>query len=245
MPDLIDEHQITQALDLAGLRYLRQLNPELSDRLSLWLNAMLAEPRNLTAIRDPDTAITRHVIEPLYGQYRLIAADLPVPHGPMIDIGSGNGAPGLPIALCEPQRDAVLLDARSTAAGFLRAVIDRLGAARISVLDQRAERAARGKSSARFALALSRAAAPPPIALELAIPFLRVGGVALLWTGELDADAVSQLDYAAEILGAVPTPLDPPHDIAAFTKVRDNDAQFPRSWNRIRRQPLPGRASTE
>ena len=241
LTDETDERQIIRALDRAGLHDLPQLHPQLARQLSQWLRAMLAEPRNLTAIRDPDAAIARHAVEPLLGRRRLIDADLPVPHGPMIDIGSGNGAPGLPFALCEPQREAVLLDARAGATRFLRAAIERIGAARISVLDQRAELAARAEESrARFALALSRAAAPPPIALELAIPFLCVGGIAMLWTGELDADAVDRLNRAAEILGAAPTPLDPPCGITVFTKVRATDRRYPRPWNQIRRQPLPG-----
>lgn len=239
MTDLIDEHQIARAIEGGGLGYVQQLNPQITQQLRRWLTALLEEPRNLTAIRDPDAVIARHIIEPLQGWHRLIAADLPVPHGPMIDIGSGNGAPGLPIALCEPGRNATLLDSRVGAARFLETVSIQIGAEQLTVLHERAELAARTDLRGRFAMALSRAAAPPTVALELVVPFLKVGGIAMLWTGELDDRAVQQLSRSAIELGAEPTPLDPPHDIAVFTQVRPVGDRFPRRWNQILRRPLP------
>lgn len=239
MTDLIDKHQIARALDQAGLGYVQKLNPQISRQLGQWLSALLEAPRNLTGIRDPAEAISRHAIEPLQGRHRLIEADLPVPHGPMIDIGSGNGAPGLPFALCEPDREATLLDSRSGASHFLELVCAQIGAESIRVLQERAEVAARTAQRGRFALALSRAAAPPTVALELLTPFLQVGGIAALWTGELDDHAVRQLNRSAIELGAEPTPLDPPRDIAVFTQVRPVDDRFPRRWNQILRRPLP------
>ena len=238
MTDLPAPDQISSALDRAGLRYVKALRPDLADQLSQWLIALLASTRNLTAIRDPELAIERHVIEPLLGRHRLIAADMPVPYGPLIDVGSGNGAPGLPFALCEPGRPATLLDSRSGAASFLSAVVEQIGAGSITVVNARAERSAHTELRENFALALSRAAAPPAIALELTIPFLQVDGVAMLWTGLQDADAVSGLNLAAERLGASPTPLDPPRDIQVFTKVEATNPRYPRPWNQIRRRPL-------
>ena len=67
MPHLIDERQIRQAIEVAGLSYVQHLNPKIAAQLSLWLTMMLAAPRNLTAVRDPQAAIQKHVIEPLAG----------------------------------------------------------------------------------------------------------------------------------------------------------------------------------
>ncbi len=240
MSDLPDERQISQALERSGLRYVQDLNPDLAAQLSRWLNLLLASPHNLTAIRGPETAIDRHIIEPLLGRHRLIAADLPVPHGPLIDVGSGNGAPGLPIALCEPGRTATLLDSRSGSTEFLGAVVEQLGAPWITVVNERAERAAHTDLRERFALALTRAAAPPDIAIELTVPFLRVGGLAMLWTGDLETDPRNRLNRAASLLGADPTPLDAPLDIQVFTKTSTTEPRYPRAWNQLRRRPLSG-----
>ena len=243
MSDLIDPERIARELEQARLGYVANLNPSIARQLALWLDALLDQPRNLTSVRTPQAAIAKHIIEPLVGRHRLIHADLPVPHGPMIDVGSGNGAPGLPFALCEPQRPATLLDSRRSAAEFLMSVANRLEDTRIEVVNQRAEQAAHTELRNRFSLVVSRAAAPPPIAMELLIPFLRVGGIAMLWTGAIGEQPLGELRAAAAQLGAELTMLDPPHDIVVATKVHATDERFPRSWTQIRRKPLgPSRA---
>lgn len=239
MPYLIDKQQIRTALRRAGLSYVEDLNPRLASQLSTWLNMMLAAPRNLTAIREPEDAIARHVIEPLSGRHRLIAADLPLPDGPMIDIGSGNGAPGLPLALCEPGREATLLDARSGATSFLADVISEIAAPTLSVVNERAEIAAHAAWREQFVFVVSRAAAVPAISLELMIPFLQVGGIAAAWTGVLAPQDADNVADAARLLGSELTPIDPPIDIVVATKVRPTDPKYPRPWNQIRRRPLP------
>ena len=244
MSDLIDAEQIRRDLERSGLGYVADLNPSIERQLGLWLNDLLGQPRNLTSIRAPHAAVARHVIEPLMGRHRLILSDLPVPHGPMIDIGSGNGAPGLPFALCEPQRAATLLDSRASAARFLESVAQRLEDARIDVLNQRAEVAARTGLREHFSLAVTRAAAPPPIAMELSIPFLHVGGIAMLWTGDVGEQPLEELGVVASTLGAELTLLDPPHDIVVATKVRPTIERYPRSWAQIRRRP-PGLSRPE
>ena len=245
MSDLIDPERIARELEQAGLGYVANLNPSIARQLALWLDALLDQPRNLTSARTPQAAIAKHIIEPLSGRHRLIHADLPVPHGPMIDIGSGNGAPGLPIALCEPQRPATLLDSRQGAAQFLMAAVDRLEDVQIEIVNQRAEQAAHTQLRDHFSLAVTRAAAPPPIAMELLIPFLRIGGIAMLWTGAISEQPLDELSVVATKLGAELTMLDPPQDIVVATKLRSTDARLPRSWNQIRRKPLglshPGR----
>lgn len=238
MPYLIDEQQIRAALRLSGLSYVEDLNPNLPRQAALWLTMMLAEPRNLTGIQDPETAIDKHLIEPLTGRHRLIGADLPIPHGPLIDIGSGNGAPGIPLALCEPDRETTLLDSRQVASQFLRQVVAQIDAPQIRIRHQRAEQAAHADFRSRFALAVSRAAATPTVALELTVPFLQIGGIAAAWTGELSADESQAVSRALKELGAEPTPIDPPADIIVATRTRATEWRYPRSWNRIRRQPL-------
>ena len=235
---LIDERQIRAALSGAGLSYVQDLNPRLTAQLAAWLNLLLAAPRNLTAVRDPEAAIRKHVIEPLSGRHRLIAADLAIPHGPLIDVGSGNGAPGLPFALCEPQRRTTLLDSRRGASRFLEQVLEQIDSPQINVLQQRAEQAAHSDLRGRFALSVTRAAAAPTVALELSVPFLQVGGIAAAWTGELSPAENEAVALALGELGAEPTPIDPPSDILVATKIRETDPAYPRSWNRIRRQPL-------
>ncbi len=238
MTYLIAARQIEDAIDAAGLRYVQQRNPDICVQLSVWLSELLTAPRNLTAIRDPEQAIARHVIEPLRGRDRLIGSDLAVPHGRLIDIGSGGGAPGLPFALCEPGRAATLLDSRAGAGEFLDGVVRRINAPWIEVLRTRAEAAARSPLRETCALALSRAAAPPTIALELMIPFLQTGGISVAWTGELSEVDHARAATTAAALGAELTPIDGQQDLLVATKARATESTYPRSWQRIRRRPL-------
>ena len=215
-------------------------NPDLAAQAAEWLNLMLAAPHNLTALRTPDAALQKHLIEPLSGWRRLLAADLSVPHGLLIDVGSGNGAPGLPIALCAPLRPALLLDARQAAVRFLDAVVRDLGTEQISVRCERAETAGHGTLRERGAVALSRATAPPAAALELLVPLLQIGGVAVIWTGELPLEQRRMLAATARVLGAELASIDPPQDMLVAIKQRHTEPRYPRGWHQIRRGPPVG-----
>ena len=239
------ERQIQDALRNAGLR----VDAHARQQLARWLTALLAQPRNLTAVTDPAEAVAKHIIEPLRGFETVLNADIAVPHGPIIDIGSGNGAPGLPIALAYPNRPITLLDARAAAADFLRTLPNLLtppqttpntpqtapNAPQITVHHGRAEQAAELRG--RFALALTRAAAPPRIALELAIPTLDIGGILIAYAHPPDNPA--ELDRTTRALGAAPIPLPNEPELIAAVKTAPTPPTYPRPWNQIRRRPIP------
>ena len=231
------EH-VTAALAAADLCYLLSLNPQLPQQLSLWLCQLQKNRRNLTAVREPAAALRKHALEPLRGRHRLYGADLPIPHGPLLDLGSGNGAPGLPLALADPDRPAILLDANRHSTQFLQTVITALQLKHVQAVQARAEAAAHTPLRETFALAVSRAAAPPAAAVELLLPFLQVGGLAVLWTGELTPADTAAVTTAAQQLGGMPSPVDPPADLLVFTKQSPAPARYPRPWPQIRRRPL-------
>ncbi|MFA5959046.1 MAG: 16S rRNA (guanine(527)-N(7))-methyltransferase RsmG [Tatlockia sp.] len=87
---------------------------------------------NLTAVRDKETMITRHILDSL--------AILPWLKGPKIlDVGSGAGLPGIPIALAKPDFELVLLDSNGKKVRFLQEVVRRLKLTQVSVIQSRAE----------------------------------------------------------------------------------------------------------
>lgn len=233
---VLSSERVRFALADARLTHWLAINPGLPAQLAQWLNALFASPHNLTGVRDPELALSKHALESLRGWNQILNADLPVPHGPLIDIGSGNGAPGLPIALAEANREATLLDSRASAAEFLEHV--RAGDHRIQVRAERAELVAHGKLRESFAVALTRAAAPPPVALELCLPLLNLGGLLVAWTGPLDRDTLRQLDAAAAKLGAIRAPIHDAPELLVAIKIRPTDHTYPRRWPAIRRAPL-------
>lgn len=89
---------------------------------------------NLTAVRDPVEMVPRHLLDSL--------SILPwLPPGRMLDLGSGAGLPGIPLAVVQPQRELVLLDASFKRVVFLQQVIRELALPRVTALHHRVETA--------------------------------------------------------------------------------------------------------
>ncbi len=190
---------VRAALTAAGL----PLDPDAVHRLAAFLGALLrANTRlNLTRITDPGDVLVRHVIEPLAG-WRLLAPRLA--SGSLFDVGSGGGTPGLPIAIADPSREVVLVEARRRKADYLQATVEELALPNVRVIQARAEAVARGRERGTAAAAVARALAPLPAALELLLPIVAVDG----WTAVFAGPALtSQLPAAARSaahLGAEP-----------------------------------------
>jgi len=102
---------------------------------------------NLTAIRDPLQMVSLHLLDSLS-----IARELPA--GSLADIGSGPGLPGIPIAIAQPDRPIVLLEANQKKGSFLRQAVIELGLANSAVQVERAET---WRPIERFAVVISRA----------------------------------------------------------------------------------------
>ncbi|HXF56638.1 MAG TPA: 16S rRNA (guanine(527)-N(7))-methyltransferase RsmG [Actinomycetota bacterium] len=111
------------------------------------------------------------------------------PEGTVVDLGSGAGLPGIPVAVALPGREVVLLEPRARAVAFLELTVERLGLTNVRVLRARAEEAGRG---GRLAVAvLARAVAPAPRAWRLAAPLLRPSGGLVYFAGSGRASAAA------------------------------------------------------
>jgi 16S rRNA (guanine527-N7)-methyltransferase len=141
-------------------------------------------PLSVTALPDRD-AIRRELVEDALRARVLIGEPLPEL---VVDVGSGNGSPGIPLAI-DYGRPVTLLEAASRKADFLRRMVAELGI-EAPVVAERSEQYARAAGRDRFDLVLARALAPPPVALELCLPLARAGGRVVLWTGEIDRDLI-------------------------------------------------------
>lgn len=150
-------------------------------------------PLSVTALPDR-AAIWRELVQDALRAQPLIGESLPEL---VVDVGSGNGSPGIPLAI-DYGRPVTLLEAASRKAAFLQRVVVELGI-EAPVVAERSEHYARAAGRDRFDLVLARALAPPPVALELCLPLARAGGRVVLWTGEIDGAVV---DEVAEQLAA-------------------------------------------
>lgn len=120
---------------------------------------------NLTAVRDPATMLRRHV-----GESLAIADHLPA--GTLLDLGSGAGVPGLPVAITQPLRSCILLDASAKRTSFLQHVVARLSLRNVRVVTGRAE----DQEPLGADVVVARALAPLPELLPLARRHCAPGG---------------------------------------------------------------------
>ena len=186
---------------------------------------------SVTSIRGADELWRRHVED------ALTAADLVGTARTVVDVGSGGGSPGIPLAL-ELDLAASLLEATRPKAAFLRRVVAEIGLA-AEVVHARSEEYARGEGRDRFDLAVARALAPPPVALELCLPLVRTGGRLILWTGDVET---APLDAVAGALAAEVADVhrvDVARRLIVVAKVGPTPARFPRRPGMAGKRPLP------
>ena len=197
---------------------------------------------NLTAIREPAAVATAHVVDSLSAVpvLRERAADR------ILDLGSGGGFPGLPIAAACPARPSTWSEPIGKKAGFLRTVVEATGLAeRVTVRARRAEalaadRARRGS----WSVVIARAVASTADLVELAFPLLGRGGVLIAWKrGDLDAElgaarrAVDALGGGTVEVRDVALADLPGHRLVVATRRGDVPAAYPRDPAARRRRP--------
>jgi 16S rRNA (guanine527-N7)-methyltransferase len=107
-----------------------------------------------------------------------------LPHGPCVDVGSGGGFPGIPLAIVRPDRRWRLIEPRTRRAAFLEEVTRELGLDCEVVPATAQEAAGRPDLRGAHVLATARALAAPAAVPELTRPLLRPGGVTLVFTGD-------------------------------------------------------------
>lgn len=146
--------------------------------------------------------------------------------GSLVDIGSGGGTPGIPLATAFPGREVTLLEAQQRKCDFLR----EWAPSNVAVVWGRAEE----QPVESYGVALAKALAQPPVAAEWCLPLVRIGGAAILWLGETaELEAVAAV---AETLGGG-TPEN--HDgLVVIPKIAATPEGFPRRAGVAKRRPL-------
>jgi len=197
------------------------------DELELW-NARI----NLTAVPAAE-AWRKHVAE----SATLLDAVAPAPGARVIDVGTGGGVPGVPIAVMRPDLHVTLLDSDQRKAAFLTHVVGVLELGNVAVVCARAEEVARREGMREsFDVAVSRALAPPPVMCELLLPFVRAGGVAATLVGDAEA-ACRDSVHAARVLGGG-VPRSAPGEVLLVDKVAPTPDDYPRRAGVPLRKPL-------
>ena len=197
---------------------------------------------NLTAIREPTAVATGHVVDSLTAVRWLRASDAVR----VLDVGSGGGYPGLPIAAALPAAAVTLLEPIAKKATFLRTVVEATGlAVRVAVVTARAEDlAADPDRRATWSTVTARAVGPTADLVELAFPLLARGGALVVWKrGDLDAELAAARRTIDALGGGTLEVHDvavdglPGHRLVVATRTGRVPDQYPRDAAARRRRP--------
>ena len=176
--------------------------PEKLALLSRYLELLLEanEKFNLTAIRDLDSAWRRHIIDSLTilpGLEDFSAG------AKVIDVGSGGGLPGIPVAIARPDVHVVLLEATGKKARFLEQCVKELSLPNATVINERAEATGQNKNHReQYDIAMCRAIGPMSEVLEVTLPLLKLGGALLAMKGPKAEEELKVSGDAMAVLGA-------------------------------------------
>jgi 16S rRNA (guanine527-N7)-methyltransferase len=184
-----------------------------------WLRAVV-ETRGLTALSFDDARAV--LLEDSLRAVELVRANA----GAVVDVGSGGGVPGIPLAHALPEREVVLLEAARRKCAFL----ERWAPPNARVVWGRAEE----QETDWAGVAVAKALASPPVAAELCLPLVRPDGIVVLWVGKT-ADVV-EVGHVAGLLGAELE--EERSGLLVLRKLEATPAGFPRRTGVAKKRPL-------
>ena len=204
------------------------------------------EKMNLTAITDPEGVLVKHLMDSLTVLRSLPAAGEKVR---LIDVGTGAGFPGIPLAVMREELELTLLDSLNKRLVFLEAVCRALGL-EARCVHARAEGAGRQKAHReKYNVATARAVAALPALCEYCLPLVVPGGVFLAMKGPDGEREAQEAASAIKVLGGKLSGIDewqlPPVEgeaaerkILRIQKISPTPDRFPRQAAKIAKQPL-------
>lgn len=236
-----------ESLIQTGLAQLGQAGrvPQDAPALLARYGALLVEKNrvmNLTAITEPRDVATLHMLD-----CAALLNCAGFEGKTLIDVGTGAGFPGVPLAVLAPSLKVTLLDSLNKRVEWLEEACKALGLSNACAIQARAEEAGREPDlRERFDFATARAVADLRVLAELCLPFVKVGGHVLAMKG---TDSGAELDAARPAIrllgGQVATCFDytiPHTDVAhrviVMEKISATPEKYPRRWAKIQKMPL-------
>lgn len=225
-----------------------ELPEVLLEKLARYLDHLLEtnQRMNLTAIRDRDVAWRRMIIDSL----TLLPGLEDLEAGTRcIDVGTGGGLPGIPVAIARPDLSITLLEATGKKVRFLEETIELLGLENVKAIQGRAETLGQDADHRqRYEVAMNRAVGPMAVVLELSLPLVKTGGRMLAMKGpKLEEELMASGDALAvlgagelQVVEAYPAGFENDLVIAIVEKERATPREYPREPGVPKQQPIGG-----
>lgn len=198
---------------------------------------------NLTAITEDDEFIQKHFIDCI----KAFKCDELKKAKTLIDVGTGAGFPGLPIAIMKEDLKVTLLDSLNKRVTFLNLVIRELGLKNVVTIHSRAEDGARDKNLREaFDIATSRAVANMTVLSEFCLPYVKVKGHFLALKGPAIEEELKDSKNAIATLGGELIEVkevsventDLRHNLVLVKKIKQTPATYPRKAGTVTKKPL-------
>ena len=223
-------------------KYGIALSADFAAKLQTYAEMMIEESavQNITAVTDPDAIWVRHFLDAA----RLLQY-IPPDCRRIIDIGTGGGIPGIPLAIrLSSDTQTLLLDSELRKIEFCARAVDALGVNAEAKCARAEELAHDPAYRETFDAAVSRAMTNGSVLCEMAIPFLKVGGKLLAMKGKNYSDETEGFARAAKVLGAHVSDVErysvegEEKHLIIVQKDRETPMQYPRRFAKIKRSPL-------
>ena len=233
--------ELEKALQKLHIAY----EPQMLAQFTSYMDGVLEwnEKVNLTRITDPEEFVIKHFIDSViccgFEEFRQA--------GTVVDVGTGGGFPGVPLAILSPDKEYTLIDSLQKRLKIIDALCAAAGIHNVTTLHGRAEDlAADPKYRQQFDLCVSRAVANTAVLAEYCLPFIRTGGCLLAYKGP-DAEAeAKEAEKAIRILGGDLTAIRScnladyglDHNILIIQKVKETPQKYPRKAGTPSKDPL-------
>lgn len=240
------EKNRAEQLLIDGLTHLSlPVTDQLLERFNTYMNGVLTwnEKVNLTAIREPEEFVKKHFIDSLLccGFPELTQAEY------IVDVGTGAGFPGIPLAMIYPEKKFVLMDSLNKKIQIIRQLAEEIGLQNVSFYHGRVEDMGRNPAYREaFDLCVSRAVANLAVLSEYCLPLVKPGGWFAPYKSGTAAEEVKESQQAIRLLGGEYKESRSPqlpgfdfdHPILLIQKVAPTAEKYPRKAGKPASQPL-------
>lgn len=222
-----------------------QLSKEQYEQFIIYMKLLQEwnEKINLTAIVEDEEIIKKHFIDSM----KAFKRDEFKKANTLIDVGTGAGFPGLPIAIMNSNLSVTLLDSLNKRINFLNTVISKLGLTNVITIHSRAEDGARNKDlREKFDIATSRAVANMSVLSEFCLPYVKVGGNFIALKGPAVDQEIKESMNAIKLLGGEFVNVcevsiegtELRHNLVVVKKIKECSKTYPRKAGLITKNPL-------